>query len=62
MDALTVISKEDASLSESHENKPGAILDYDQEGKLASLEILGASERVTQPRKITHETTETLPV
>ena len=37
------------------------ILDYDQEGNLLSLEILDASQRVTQTRKMTYETTETKP-
>jgi uncharacterized protein YuzE len=61
-DALTVISKEGASVSESDEHKPGVILNYDQEGNLLSLEILDASEQVTQTRKIEYETIETLAV
>ncbi len=57
-DTLTMILKEDAQVAESDEDKPGVILDYDQEGNLVSLEILDASKRVTEPRKIEFQMTE----
>ncbi len=57
-DTLTVILKEGASVAESDEDKPGVILDYDHEGNLISLEILDASQRVTETRKIEFETIE----
>lgn len=57
-DTLTVIFREDVPVSESDEDKPGTILDYDQDGNLISLEILDASKRVTQTRKIEFETEE----
>jgi uncharacterized protein YuzE len=59
-DTLTVIFREDVPVSESDEDKPGTILDYDLEGNLVSLEILDASKRVTQTRKIEFETEENL--
>jgi len=51
-DTLSVILKEDARVAESDEDKPGVILDYDDRGDLVSLEILDASQRVTEARKI----------
>jgi YD repeat-containing protein len=51
-DTLNVILKDDAPVAESDEDKPGVILDYDQAGNLVSLEILDASKRVTEARKV----------
>jgi uncharacterized protein YuzE len=51
-DTLSVILKDDARVAESDEDKPGVILDYDDRGDLISLEILDASQRVTEARKI----------
>ncbi len=51
-DTLSVILKERASIAESDEDKPGVILDYDEQGNLVSLEILDASQRVTEARKV----------
>jgi uncharacterized protein YuzE len=39
-------------VAESDEAKPGMILDYDAEGDLVSVEILAASERITEPQGI----------
>lgn len=47
-----MILKDDARVAESDEDKPGVILDYDDRGDLVSLEILDASQRVTEARKI----------
>ena len=57
-DTLSVILKDNASVAESDEDKPGVILDYDAEGNLVSLEILDASKRVTEARKIEFQMTE----
>lgn len=51
-DTLSVILKEDIVVAESDEDKPGVILDYDEQGALVSMEILDASQRVTEARKI----------
>lgn len=50
-DTLTVILK-DAPVAESDEEKPGIILDFDSQGDIVSFEILDASSRVTDPRKV----------
>jgi len=51
-DTLNVILKDNATVHESDEDKPGVILDYDKDGNLISLEILDASKRVTETRKV----------
>lgn len=51
-DTLSLILKEDAQVAESDEDKPGVILDYDERGDLVSMEILDASRRVTEARKV----------
>jgi uncharacterized protein YuzE len=56
-DSLTVILNEQSSITESDEDKPGIILDYDENGNLVSLEVLDASKRVTEAKKIEFQTT-----
>ena len=51
-DTLSVILKENVITVESDEDKPGVILDYDALGDLISLEILDASKRVTEAKRM----------
>ena len=51
-DILTLLLKDNASVAESDEDKPGVILDYDDRGDLVSMEILDASQRVTEATKM----------
>ena len=51
-DTLTVILRNNAGVAESDDEKPGIILDYDDQGNLVSLEILDASKRVTEATRI----------
>jgi uncharacterized protein YuzE len=53
-DILTIIFT-DTLVTESDEDKPGVILDYDEKGNLVSLEILDASRRVNVPSKIEYQ-------
>jgi uncharacterized protein YuzE len=55
-DTLSVVLKSGVAVSESDEDKPGVILDYDERGDLVSLEILDASRRVSDTHKIEFET------
>lgn len=57
-DSLSVIFKEETPIAESDEDKPGIILDYDEQGNLVSLEILDASKRVTEANKMEFQTIE----
>ncbi len=56
-DTLSIIFNPDAEIAESDEDKPGVILDYDEQGNLVSLEILDASRRVREAQRIDFETT-----
>lgn len=56
-DTLSVILKDNTPVVESDEDKPGVILDYDGTGNLDSLEILDASKRITEARKVEFQTT-----
>jgi uncharacterized protein YuzE len=51
-DTLSLVLRDNVTVVESDEDKPGVILDYDKDGNLVSLEILDASKRVTDARKV----------
>jgi uncharacterized protein YuzE len=51
-DTLRLILKENASVTESDEEKPGIILDDDGQGDLVSMEMLDALWRVTEAKKV----------
>jgi len=57
-DTLRVLLKEHAAVVESDEEKPGVILDFDASGDLVSLEILDASRRVSEARRVDFEMAE----
>jgi len=53
-DTLTLILKED-KVAESNEVREGIIIDYNKDGKIVSIEILDASEQVSEPQGILYE-------
>ncbi len=53
-DTLTIIFRE-AHISESDEIKEGIIIDYDNEGKAVSIELLDASKNISEPTGILYE-------
>ncbi len=55
-DTLSVVLNPNTPIAESDESKPGVILDYDGQGNLVSLELLDASHRVSEAKKIEFET------
>ena len=57
-DIVTVVLRDGVSVAESDEDKPGVILDYDEGGNLVAVEILDASKRVTDARRVEFQMTE----
>ena len=49
---ILVVTFSKNSIVESDEEKPGVILDYDKNGGIVSIEILDASEKVTDLEKV----------
>lgn len=54
-DTLQVTFRPDGAVAESDESRPGVILDYGDDGSLVSLEILDASQRVTEADRVEFE-------
>ena len=46
-----------AAIEESDEEKPGVILDYDDDGDIVGLEVLDASKRMENPRALDYAVT-----
>ncbi|MBI4931025.1 MAG: DUF2283 domain-containing protein [Bacteroidetes bacterium] len=42
-------------IKESDEGKPGVIIDYDKNGSIVGIEILDASHKMPNPRKVEYE-------
>lgn len=54
-DTLTLLLRDGVPVAESEEGRPGLILDYDAAGQVISIEILDASRRVTEARRVDFE-------
>ena len=53
-DTLSIILR-DEHVAESDELREGLILDYDRNGRIVSIELLDASENVSEPRGVIYE-------
>ena len=53
-DTLSIILR-DEKISESDEVKDGVIIDYSKDGKIVSIEIMDASEQISEPQGILYE-------
>ena len=53
-DTLSIIFRED-KISESDEVREGIIIDYSKEGKIVSMEIMDASDQISEPQGILYE-------
>lgn len=57
-DTLTMVLKENVAIVDSDEQQEGLILDLDANGEVVSIEVLEASRRVTEARKVEFRTAE----
>ncbi len=53
-DILTIILR-DTPIKESDEIREGVIVDYDADDKIVSIEMLDASDIVSEPQKLLYE-------
>jgi len=53
-DTLSLIFR-DEKIAESDEVREGVIIDYSKDGKIVSIEILDASEQISEPQGILYE-------
>ncbi len=53
-DTLSLIFRDD-KIAESDEIREGIIMDYSEDGKIVSMEILDASEQILEPQGILYE-------
>lgn len=49
------ISFNENKITESDEDKPGIILDYDNNGLIVGIEVLDASKKMENPTKVEYE-------
>jgi len=53
-DTLTLILR-DMAIAESDEIRDGLIIDYSKDNKVVSIEMLDASENISEPQSFTYE-------
>lgn len=53
-DTLSLIFREE-KIAESDEVREGIIIDYSKDGKIVSMEILDASDQISEPQGILYE-------
>lgn len=52
---VVYIQFSEKQVAESDEDKPGIILDYDDEGNIVGIEVLEASKKMGQPNGVVYE-------
>jgi len=53
-DTMSLIFRKD-DIVDSDEVREGVIIDYNKDGKIVSMEILDASEQITEPEGVLYE-------
>ena len=52
---VVYIQFSEGRVAESDEDKPGIILDYDDQGNIVGIEVLEASKKMVQPNGVIYE-------